>query len=153
MSTTSFVITWLLFRLFMIFGKWEIRFLDIASISAKSSFESELDLSTFSSPITKFSITLSLVLSLKVSNFSRSSSLRSLASSNLKANSEPSPHSLSNPMSPLNWKQIYCDILRPRPIPRVFYSSVVSIKPNSLNNFDLSSSLIPLPVSWTWTSQ
>ena len=53
---------------------------------------------------------------------------------------------------PSNSSTMCLQMIRPSPIPWVSIWWVLLKKPNILNNFSWSSLLIPIPVSWTWTS-
>ena len=73
--------------------------------------------------------------------------LSSRANKNVKV--VPFCHSDSQIIPPPNDSQIIFEICKPKPIPFVFISFVVSKKPNTLNSLSMSSDLIPIPVSMT----
>lgn len=65
----------------------------------------------------------------------------------------PTPNSERQMMSPSYILHIFLEICRPRPMPLELIALVVSKNPNSLKSLHWSSSLMPTPVSCTWTSR
>ena len=78
---------------------------------------------------------------------SSSTTTRSSLIVNVKV--DPSFYFDSKNISPSRFETIFYDITSPKPIPFVFIWRESFTKPNNLNSFSLSDSLMPMPVSMT----